>query len=413
MSRRRPVVLAVHAALVLFSLAPRGAQAQEAVLTRARVAELARGAPAARVAAKQEEVARAGVTAAGVLSLENPTLSAMGGVRVNPDKSRPFAGVATLSWPVDLGGQPSRRMDAARAEERAAVAGADHTRRSATLAALLQHALVLRDQRQVALASERRALAQRLAAAAELRRKAGSVPELDVALAALQERRDAAAAEVAEGSRQADQAALVALLGLPGGSAVQVVGSLVPPGEPPPLPSALQGAGARTDVRVATAEVDAARARASREQAARWPTISILAQYERDDRANTGMLGLAIPLPVLNANRSGAAVAEAEVGAAAARLDASRAAAEGQIRELYARHAATRRALEALAPAADLAATAVARATRAYELGETDLAGVLLARREAIEAQTALLEAEHGHANVKLELLVAAGRVPQ
>ncbi len=411
MSGRRPAV--VLAVVVLLSFAARGAQAQGAVLTRARVAELARGAPLARVAQKEEAVARAGVSAAGVLSLENPTLSAMGGLRVNPDESRPFAGVATLSWPVDLGGQPSGRLGAARAEEHAAVTRADHTRRSATLAALLQHALVLRDQRQVALASERRALAQRLAAAAEQRRKAGSVPELDVSLAVLQERRDAAAEEAAEGSREADQAELIALLGLPGGSAVEVVGPLVPPDEPPPLPTALQRAGERTDVRAAAAEVDVARARASREQAARWPTISILAQYERDDRANIGMLGLAIPIPVLNANRSGAAIAEAEIGAAAARLDASRAAADGQIREKYARHAATRRALEALAPTADLAATAVAQATRAYELGEGDLAGVLLARREAIEAQAALLEAEHAHANAKLELLVAAGRVPQ
>jgi cobalt-zinc-cadmium efflux system outer membrane protein len=397
--------------LLLFSGA-KGARAGEVALSRARIAELVREAPASRVASSEATVAGAAVAAAGALSLENPVLSGMGGIRFNPDGSRPFSGVATLSWPVDLGGKRGTRVQAARAEQQAALATAEDTQRRLLLAALLQHALVLRDERQAALAAERRALAQRLAAAAEKHRKAGGVPESDVLLASLQERRDAAAEMAALGARDADRFALAALLGLsaPGPS---VTGTLIPPDEPPALAALLREIEQRSDVRAAQASLGAAMARADRERAGQWPTISLLAQYERDDGANTGLLGLAVPLPVLNANRTGVATATAEMEAARARVRASHANAEGQIRQLYARYLATKQAHDTLAPTASLAAQAVALTTRGYELGENDLASVMLARREANEAQAALLETEHAHANAKIELLVAAGRSPR
>ncbi|XYH93678.1 TolC family protein [Sorangium sp. So ce1128] len=386
--------------------------AAEPPLTRARIAELVRVAPAARVASSEAAVAGAAITAAGVISLENPVLSGMGGIRFNPDGGKPAAAVASLSWPIELGGQRGTRVEAARAEQRAALTTAEGTQRRLLLAALLQHALVLRDEAQVALAAERRALAQRLLAASEKRKKAGEVAEIDVTLARLQEGRDAAAEAVALGTREADTLGLLSMLGLASkGSAV--TGALVPPEAPPPLAALLREADQRADVRAAMAALDAARARSGRERAGRWPTLSVLAQYERDDQANIGMLGLALPVPILNANRTAVATAEAEVDAAAARLAASRASAAGEIQGLYARYEATRRALDQLAPTARLSAQAVALSTRGYELGENDLASVLLVRREALDAQAALLDAEHAHANAKIELLVAAGRIPQ
>lgn len=411
-TRRLCVVISSALFFVFTWFTPAAAQADVAALTRALVAELARAAPAARVASSEVAVARAAVTAAGTISLENPVLSAMGGVRFNPDGDRPLAAVASLSWPIELGGQRGGRLEAAKADERAAATSAEDSHRRLVLAALLQHALVLRDERQVALAVERRALSQRLAAASEKRRKAGGVPELDVALATLQERRDASSETASKGALDADKLALLSLLGLSPQNPL-VVGTLVPTGEPPTLAVLLRELAQRTDVRAAAASVDAAKARLSRERAGKWPTISVLAQYERDDRANIGLLGVAIPIPVLNANRANVATAEAEVGAASARLTASRADAEGQLKVLYARYQSTKTAVEALAPAAGIAKQAVDLSTRAYELGESDLGTVLLARREALEAQVALLEAEHAHATAKIELLVAAGRIPQ
>jgi cobalt-zinc-cadmium efflux system outer membrane protein len=139
----------------------------------------------------------------------------------------------------------------------------------------------------------------------------------------------------------------------------------------------------------------------------------VLAQYERDDRANIGLLGLAVPIPVLNANRTEVATTGAEVHAARARAAERRTAAGGQIKELYARYLATKAAMDSLAPTAALATRAVTLATRGYELGENDLSSVLLVRREAIESEAALLEAQHAHGVAKIELLVIAGKVPR
>jgi cobalt-zinc-cadmium efflux system outer membrane protein len=198
-ARRCALVLT---ALVLTGLLWPAPSAAAEPLTRARIAALARAAPASQVAASEVLVARAGADAAGVLSLENPVVSAMGGLRLNPDGTRPFAGVAAVSWPIDLGGQQSARAGAAAAELRAASAHAEDAGRRLLLEALLRHALVLRDERALALAAERRALAQRLVATAERRRAAGEVPELDLTLARLQAAREISAEAVAQGARE-------------------------------------------------------------------------------------------------------------------------------------------------------------------------------------------------------------------
>lgn len=387
------------------------ARAQSPALTRQRVAELVQLAPAAQVTSAEVGASRAAVTAAGVLSLENPVVSGLGGVRFNPDGSRAFNGVATVSWPVDVGGKRGARLDAAKSDNRAAIGLADAEARGLLVAALLQHAAVLRDQRQLAIATARHTLTERLFAAAQRRRAAGNVPELDVALAAMQEKRDASAAATAAGDRDGDQLVLLTMLGLT--DAAPVEGTLVPPGEPQALAVLVKQSDQHADVRAATASLDAAQAKSSRERAGRWPTISILAQYERDDHANIGLLGLAVPLPVLNANRSEVLTSGAELSTAKARLVQSRTRASGKVKELYARFVATKAAMDALAPTAALATRAVDLATRGYELGENDLQSVLLVRREAIEVEAALLETEHAHAVVKIELLTLAGQVPQ
>lgn len=397
----------------LFSsfVAPASALGDEVVLTRERVAELVKVAPAARVAQFEAQVFGAAVPAAGVLSAENPVLSGLGGVRFNADGSRPFSGQASLSWPIDLGGQRGARVEAAKAEHRAALASTESGLRRLLLGALLQHQLVLRDEREVAIAEARHALSERFYAAAQRRLSAGGVPELDVALAAMQEKQDASTRASAEGARDVDKLMLSTLLGLPAPSVVE--GALVPEGDPPPIAELTKEIAQRVEVRAASAGLDAARARAARAQAAGWSTMNVLAQYERDDRANIGLVGLAIPIPLLNANRVEVATSAAEIDAAEARVAQSLVVADGQSQELYARYLATKAAMDALAPTEALATRAVNLATRGYELGENDLASVLLVRREAIQVQAALLEVQHGHSAVKIELLVMAGRVPR
>ncbi len=411
---RRSIVRRAAAAIALaswFSSAPAAAQTLD--LSRARVAELVTRAPDAQVAQADVQVSRAAATAAGALALEEPVLSGMGGVRMNADGRRTFAGVASLSWPLDLGGKRDAREGAAVAEQREAEATFSVRGRRLLLAVLLQHAGVLRDERNLAIAEARRTNSARVMESARKRREAGSVPQLDVSLAELQLGRDTAAASTAAGERQADLLRLEALLGLTLAGQSTASGSLVPEGEPPPLDVLLRQVDQQAPVREASARVEAARARANRDDSSGTPTLNLLAQYERDDGANIGMLGVALPLPLLDANRLARVTSSAAIQAARAREDAARTLAAAELRELYARYEATRRAMESLLPTAATVTEAVALATRAYELGEGDLASVLLVHREALDAERALLEAEHAHAAAKLELLVASGRTPK
>ena len=122
-------VVAIGAALSL-SLFAAGVRGEDGSLTRQRVAELVRTAPSTRAAGAEANVSRAAVTAAGVLSLDNPVISGLGGIRFNPDGSRPFSGVATVSWPVDIGGKGDARVEAAKADYRAATASAANDERT-------------------------------------------------------------------------------------------------------------------------------------------------------------------------------------------------------------------------------------------------------------------------------------------
>ncbi len=392
-------------------VAPTSRAAPAALLTRARLVELLRYAPDTRAGDASVAVSRSALAASGAAA-ENPLLSGLGGVRLNPDGGRPFAASATLSWPVELGGKRDARRGAAEAENREARASNDAVNRQLLLRALLEHAAALRDAAQLKIAEARLENSTRVLASAERRRAAGSVPPLDVALATLQRGRDAALAATAAGDREASLVRLQALLGLPASTPTEVGGPLVPELEPPPLPALLHRLDERVEVRAAGARVHAAKARAARERSLGSPTVSVLAQYERDDGSNVALVGLAVPIPVLSTNQLGKATSSAEVGAAQARLVAARATASGELRALYVRYEATLRARAALAPTAAAAKESMALATRAYELGEGDLASVLLVHREALEAERALLETEHAHAVARLELLVAVGSTP-
>lgn len=401
MSRR--LLRCLTAAVSLLAAAPVSA-AELVPLTRQRVAELVALAPPAQVA--QLEAGAAAQVAAAAGAADDPVLSGLGGIRRNPDGRRALSAQASLAWPLQLGGGSARSAAASATTNAAQRAAAEGARRR-LLEALLQYQLVLKDERELALAEARHALSQRFRAAAQRRQAAGGVPELDVALAALQEQQDASARAAARGALDADRQQLATLLGLPAVAAAHA--ELVPEGELPSLQRLLAAAAAGVEVLAAAAELEAARARARSARAGRWPGLSVLAQYERDEGADIGMVGVQLPLPLLNANRVEVASTAGEVEVASAQLAAVRARAEGQVRELHARYLATQAALDALGPSDALASRAVGLATRGYELGESDLTSVLLVRREALEAQAALLAAQHGHAVVKLTLLVAAG----
>lgn len=372
-------------------------------ISRSDVVRMVPLAPEARAARARSAGIRDAASQSGVLSTQNPEIYAQAGPRID-DGATSLAINAGLSLPVDLFGQRGTRVEAAEAEATAATA----TARQATLAPL-REALVLHTE---ALAAKARAevfghrlkLAEELAVAADRRRKAGEIAENDVAIVRLQLARERAAALQLEGESQSIAHRLAATLALPEGEMAEAVGPLVPV-------EGLTSSPAMTgSIVVAETQREAARARLAREEAAGRPTVSLLGSYALDGGAHIITGGLGIPLPFYGVNEAQIAIARGEAAAADLAVIAVRRSVGGQLAGLQARAEATRKGLDAIRPAAAEAEEIVARAQRSFAAGESDLPTLLLVRREALETELGVIDAELSHALAKVDLLLAQGR---
>ncbi len=120
--------------------------------------------------------------------------------------------------------------------------------------------------------------------------------------------------------------------------------------------------------------------------------------------------GLEVPLPIYQRNQTGRAVATARVATRQAERVAGLARAEAELRSAYAGYEGTRAALATLRAADDAVGLTERLATRAYELGQRDLASVLVARRSAAEARQRRLETLVALARARVAVDQAAGR---
>ncbi len=86
--------------------------------------------------------------------------------------------------------------------------------------------------------------------------------------------------------------------------------------------------------------------------------------------------------------------------------------AEGELRAAYARYQAARATVDALATARSAVEDAERLATRAYELGQNDLASAVMVRREAALARMSDLEARIMLARARVAVDRTAGTLP-
>ena len=184
----------------------------------------------------------------------------------------------------------------------------------------------------------------------------------------------------------------------------------------------------RPDIQEAEARVRVAEAQIDRAQRDGRPDMSLFGMYMRMDAgfpqqgvSSTGSLepirsvfhymsvGAMVTLPVLNRNQGAVAAAEAEKTAAAARVEATRLSAQGEIAAARSRDAQARRALDSYG--ADVTALArhnlvVVRQT--YDLGRGSLLDVLNEQRRYLDVERAytdvLREAYEAHATLKTAL---------
>lgn len=375
-------------------------------ITRTDIARLVPLAPEARAARARSAGLRDAAGKSGALSLQNPEIYGQAGPRIDGGVTQ-LAINAGLSVPLDIFGQRATRIDAAEAEATAAATSA----RVGTIAplreALILHAEALAAKSRAEVVGRRLKLVEELGTAADRRRKAGEVAENDVALVRMQVARERAAAAQLEGESASLGHRLAASLALPEGEIADATGPLVP------TEALAPSSGPPAVIQAAEAQRGAARARLEREEAAGRPTISLLGNYELDGGAHIITAGIGIPLPFYGVNDAQVAVARGEAAAADLDLIGVRRTVNGQLASLLARADATRKALDAIRPVAAEAQEIVARAQRAYAAGESDLPTLLIVRREALETELGVIDAELSHALATLDLLLAQGKWSQ
>lgn len=395
------LALSLSAALVAVGITALDADARP--LSRAEVVRLAVYGPDARVARARAAGAHAMADQSGVVSLENPELQATVGPRFDP-AGDDVALSAQLSLPVDIFGQRGARMEAAHAEAKAADAAARRDVVAPVREALGLHAEALAAKARRAIYSDRVQLSEELTATAARRRQAGEVADNDVAVTRLQLGREKAALARATGDVQALEKQLAAVLGLPEDETAEASGPLVP--EPAPRPAVPLA----PTVDAAEMERAAAHARVTREETAQRPTVRLLGGYQLDQGAHIVTGGLAIPIPLYGTRDASIAAARGEAQAADAAVVAAKRRAKGDLIAAYSRVEATGRALDATRPAKEEARAMVQRAQRAYSAGESDLPTLLLVRREALESELAVVDAELAYAQASLDAAALEGR---
>lgn len=377
-------------------------------LQRARTTSAARRAATVRLAAAKEALPAAGrlLNPLSELRWENFASGTPGGF--------PLDVFATLTQPVELGGERAARRGSARATvegARAALSGLEAeadlqvTRRYLEALRARDGAAALRAQAgalgELVRILERR-VAEGVAAEADLRRL-----EVERARVDLERLRHEVAAT----------RALHVLAGLLGPGAPVSLDALQSPVAPPVSARDEAGLAAtverRPDVAAARARVDAAREALRFEEARRVPDLNVTGGWKRTSGLDTGVFAVTVPVPLFDRNAVGVALARGQSQGAEQELAHVRALAAADVRATA--DAARRLADEAarlraaLAPPAAIARSA---ARAAFDSGAGDLLRVVDAERTHTETQLVLIDLATESVLAAIEARLAGAESP-
>ncbi len=350
-------------------------------------------AAAARVEAAQGALAQAAAWPNPNLELRQENLGHDSGW--SAEVALPIDFFATLSQPIELGGDRRARRDMAGAELQQAAAEAQAMQRAVELEAMRLYLAVLREREILAATDERRGALQAQIDGLQRRVDEGHVAEADV----LKLRTEAARLDAdMTRSRLTLRRRLGALAALLAGPDPLSADDLVlPPPLAPPEgdPEALaQAALARQpDVAAAVARQRRSDAAVAFAYAQRVPNPNVTAGYKRTSGADTFVAGVNVALPLFDRNRGALMSAVAEQQATDLDAEALRARRKAEMvailvaaRELAER--AARAPQELLAPA-----EAVRRAARSsFREGVSDVLPLVDAERVYGEAQREALD---------------------
>jgi len=390
---------------------PQAPQAPQArLLDRATVVALAAAqAPSVAVAQRRVEESRAARTGAGALAPTNPELS----VYVGP---RWQSGVASadyfvgLAWPFDLSGAASRRVSVASDRARLTESEAEAIRHAAVAEALMLWAAARGAEERVLLDSAHLALDRSVLRSAEVRRRAGTASDGDVALARALEAQGVARLVTSDHVATALEQRLRARIGLPSTEPTHASGSLVT-SDPKPLDVLLQNLASQPAVVRALAAKRLAESDAVLQGRVGWPVPRVTASMGRDPDTYAHF-GADVPLPIYQRNQTASAVASAHQQTAQMEYRAELAMGEAELRAAYAEYEGARDAFAALEGASTDVDDAEHLAVRSYELGQASLSELATTRREATTARMAKLDAAIALAKARIALDVLTGALP-
>ena len=383
-----PIARLIVAALVFPVLhlhaAPAVAESLEIDLPGA-IERARRAAPEAIAARGDIAIAEAARVGAELAFTTNPEIEVGAGPRLISD--RPIDVEARLEQSLEPGRRGARRRHA-RAELAHAVADAGRGLRAldAEVAGAFYDALYA--DRTVALARDAEELARRADAAAERRRKAGDITDLDANLARTALGRARAAVQASSAERAIAVGRLAALIGAGLGDAIVLRGELTPA-----APAAPPSAAVRADLRALDAERDAAAAEHAQAVASARPELALWASYRREDTTDVVLGGLRFTLPLWNRGQGERAAAQArqhraiDVRAATARV------AERELADARAAYDSARGAVEAferdVVPLLDASERLL---QKTVDAGQISVGDYLVARQELLDGRREHLE---------------------
>lgn len=365
-------------------------------------------APQAIAAMGRIAEARAVGVSARVLFTENPSVQVGAGPRFGDSRTTQLE--AELEQPLQLGRRGPRI--------RVADAGVRHAE-AATAAELRELTLEVTnafvDARYADLIVEAtaraRSVAQRALDAAERRRRAGDITDLDVDLARIALGRARSAVAAAQAERAEAIGRLAALIGASPHDTITLAGDL----QPAPLTlDALRGAvPERADLRALEAEVRVARAQAALARATALPDLGVWLGYERDERDTILIGGVSITLPVWNRAQGDKAAARAKQRRAQLERDAVLSAASRQVLDAFEAYVRARESVEVFErDVVPSLVDAEQLLERSVETGQIAISDFLVARQELLASRREQLARQLALARAAATARFVAGVTP-
>jgi cobalt-zinc-cadmium efflux system outer membrane protein len=365
-------------------------------------------APAAIAALARIEDARAQRIGAGVRFTQNTEVQVGGGARFGDPRT--LALQAEVTQPLE----PMRRgarMDVADAGIAYAQATSDAELRRLSY----EVATVFLEARfadlEVELAQRNVEVATHAADAAERRRKAGDITDLDVNLAKIALGRSRSALSAAESERADAVGRLGALIGAEPDDTMTLSGDLRP--EPLTLGALRGSVAARADVRASEAEASVARAEGSLANATGRPDVGLWFGYQLDETDTTLLGGLTFTLPLWNRAQGDKAAARAKLRRAEMERAAIVRAASRQLVDAFDAYSRARESVEVFdRDVVPTLADSEKLLERSIETGQMAINDYLVARQEILAGRREHLERQLQLAKAAATARFIAGVAP-